>query len=101
MIRAAGAAFAAALFLSPAAFAAESQVAESPSIVVRADASTMHTKLIEAAATLCKAARAQDPFDDFGSQEECIANSVAGAHPVGKPNQRTRWASASPYSFDW
>jgi hypothetical protein len=58
--------------LSSAAFAAgDAQI-----IVSASSRPALHAKLIDAANQVCATALANDPFDDFGSQEECVENSL-------------------------
>jgi hypothetical protein len=48
-------------------------------VVVDSNPVVIRAKLIDAAAKVCTAARAQDPFGEFGSQDECIENTLNGA----------------------
>jgi len=68
---------AALLLLADAATAAPFQTT-----VTARDTTTIHAKLIAAANKLCRAARAGDLDNEFGTQEECVANTVAMAGPV-------------------
>ncbi|MEJ0045091.1 MAG: hypothetical protein WDN04_02280 [Rhodospirillales bacterium] len=74
MSRTAGTVFAALFSLSAAAQAAETQI-----VVTASDPQEARTKLYEAADKLCAAARSNDPMGDYGTQEECVANSVYAA----------------------
>ena len=81
-----------------AARAAEAPVAARPQIViVGSDPAVVRTQVLHAADKLCAAAREQDPFEDFGSQDECIENSVAHARHVELPDSaRSQEASRAP-----
>jgi hypothetical protein len=37
-----------------------------------------HVQLVEAAEQLCRTVRSHDLFDDYGSQEECVENTLQG-----------------------
>jgi hypothetical protein len=63
--------FAISMLVSGAACAAESQV-----VIAGTDPATVHAKLLAAADKLCATARSHDPLDDFGSQDECIENTL-------------------------
>jgi hypothetical protein len=53
------------------AYAADTQI-----VVAGTDPQTVHSKLVQAAERVCSQARASDPFDDFGSQQECVENTL-------------------------
>jgi hypothetical protein len=48
-------------------------------VVVDSNPAAVRAKLLDAASQLCTAARAQDPFGEFGTQDECIENTLNGA----------------------
>jgi hypothetical protein len=39
-------------------------------------------QLVAAAEQLCRRARLHDLFGDFGTQEECVANTLEAVHPA-------------------
>ena len=59
-------------------FSAPAPQPEHRIVVVDSNPAVVRAKLVEAASQLCSAARAQDPFGDFGSQDECIENTLNG-----------------------
>jgi len=48
-------------------------------VVVASSPYVAHQKAVDAADKVCAAARRNDPFGDFGSQDECIENSLSQA----------------------
>jgi hypothetical protein len=59
-------------------------------IVVQAsDPFDAHQKAVVAAEKVCTAARSNDPFGDFGTQEECIENTLSSARIVHMGYSRT------------
>jgi hypothetical protein len=54
-----------------------------------------HAQIVAAAKQVCNAALSHDRFGDFGTQEECVQNTLDDVHPVhaGK-DQADRRASA-------
>jgi hypothetical protein len=48
-------------------------------VVVASSPAEIRAKLVDAADKVCTQARANDPFGDFGSQEECIENTITHA----------------------
>ncbi len=77
MFRAAGALFAASFLVSVTAQAADMQL-----VVAASTPQALHAKLVEAARSVCAAAIAHDPFGEFGTADECIANTISGAVAV-------------------
>jgi ribonuclease PH len=55
------------------------QAADTRMLVTATDPQSTRAKLFLAANKLCAAARRHDAMDDFGTQEQCVANSVKGA----------------------
>ncbi len=74
-------------FLSAALFlGAASAHATEYRIVVRAsDHRQLWSKVLEAASKVCAKARANDPFGDFGTETECIDNTVREAVSFRRP----------------
>ena len=64
-----------ALTLAAPAFAANS----TQITITASSKQALRAKLVEAANQVCAAALARDPFGDFGSQEECVENSMRAA----------------------
>jgi len=51
--------------------------AATPSIVITVnDPQELQAKLVNAAEKVCAEARAHDVFDDFGSQDECVSDTI-------------------------
>jgi LmbE family N-acetylglucosaminyl deacetylase len=48
-----------------------------------------HVQLVAAAEQLCRSARLHDLFDDYGTQEECVENTLQGVQ------QRQDWERAN------
>ncbi len=63
--------FAVSIAFSGAAFAADPQI-----VVAGTNPQTVHAEAVDAANKLCTEARANDPLDDFGSQDECVQNTL-------------------------
>ena len=49
-------------------------------VVVDRSPAAVHAKVLTAAEQLCTKARANDPFGDFGSQDECVDNTLNNLH---------------------
>jgi hypothetical protein len=60
-------------------FSAPTSAPEHRVVVVASNPAVVRARLIDAASQLCTTARAQDPFGDFGSQDECIENTINSA----------------------
>jgi hypothetical protein len=48
-------------------------------VVVDSSPAVVRARLIDAASQVCAAARAHDPFGDYGTQDECIENTLNSA----------------------
>ena len=66
----------ASLFAVSLAFSAAAYAADTHIVVAGTDPQTVHSELVNAAEKLCTDARANDPLEDYGSQEECVENTI-------------------------
>jgi len=64
------------------AYAADMQI-----VVGGTDPQAVHSKLVQDAEQVCTHARANDPFDDFGSQQECVENTLDHARVTHRSYQ--------------
>jgi hypothetical protein len=68
-----------ALFILALAAIPASALAADPQITLVTTPNQVHAKIVASANLVCTQARADDPLDDFGTQEECVDNTIHGA----------------------
>jgi hypothetical protein len=68
-----------ALFVLALAAIPASVLAADPQITLVTTPNQVHAKIVASANLVCTQARADDPLDDFGTQEECVDNTIRGA----------------------
>jgi len=79
------------------AFAAISAAHAQDTKILKIDpaAKASHAQIMAAAEDVCRSARTHDPFDDFGTLDECVENTLQGIEfrqPV--PEARTQISSS-------
>jgi hypothetical protein len=64
------------LFAATVGFGGAALAADPQAVVSGSDPQTVHTRLVAAAEKVCAQARANDPFGDYGSQGECVEDTL-------------------------
>jgi hypothetical protein len=86
-------------FAAAVSFAGVAMAADPQTVVTGTDPHTVRKELVAAAEHVCQQARANDPFGDFGSQDECVEDTLDHVHTRYVPYQpqyTQRQANAAP-----
>jgi hypothetical protein len=75
-------------------FSAPAPAPDHQIVVVASSRIAAHAQVIDAADKVCAAARKNDPFGDFGTQDECIENTLSGTRVTHAAYSRTAQVSS-------
>jgi hypothetical protein len=59
-----------------AASVAHAEDTQTNTITIQSDSRSARARAVDAAEKVCADARVHDPFDDYGTQEECVQNTL-------------------------